>query len=99
MTTRINAEPRMTQAVLNGDTVHLLGQVASDRSGNMADQSQQILATIGVRNWHEAALPGLAPADSTSALLNHTCQTRSPLLNGPCLLRFTAYASCSTAFV
>ena len=46
MTTRINAGPRMTQAVVHGDTVYLSGQVASDRSADTAGQTRQILTTI-----------------------------------------------------
>jgi enamine deaminase RidA (YjgF/YER057c/UK114 family) len=38
--------PRMSQAVVHGDTVYLAGQVADDTSGSTAEQTKQILAKI-----------------------------------------------------
>ncbi len=38
--------PRMSQAVIHGDTIYLAGQVANDRSAGVAGQTEQILAKI-----------------------------------------------------
>jgi enamine deaminase RidA (YjgF/YER057c/UK114 family) len=47
---RINAGPRMSQAVIHSDnagsTVYLAGQVADDPSADVAGQTRQILAKI-----------------------------------------------------
>ena len=43
---RIKVGPRMSQAVIHGDTVYLAGQVADDPSADVADQTRQILAKI-----------------------------------------------------
>ena len=46
MITRIKAGPRMSQAVVHGNTVYLAGQVASNRSADTAGQTREILAAI-----------------------------------------------------
>ena len=46
MITRIKAGPRMSQAVVHGDTVYLSGQVASNRSFDTAGQTREILAKV-----------------------------------------------------
>jgi enamine deaminase RidA (YjgF/YER057c/UK114 family) len=46
MITRIKAGPRMSQAVVHGNTVYLAGQVASSRSADTASQTREILAAI-----------------------------------------------------
>jgi len=46
MITRIKSGPRMSQAVVHGDTVYLAGQVASNRSADTAGQTREILASI-----------------------------------------------------
>ena len=46
MITRIKSGPRMSQAVIHGNTVYLAGQVASDRSADVAGQTREILAAI-----------------------------------------------------
>lgn len=46
MVTRIKSGPRMSQAVVHGNTVYLAGQVASNRSADTAGQTQEILASI-----------------------------------------------------
>lgn len=46
MITRIKGGPRMSQAVLHGNTVYLAGQVASNRSADVAGQTKEILAAI-----------------------------------------------------
>ncbi|PWU21444.1 MAG: hypothetical protein C5B48_11335 [Candidatus Rokuibacteriota bacterium] len=43
---RHNVGPRMSQAVVHGDTVYLAGQVASDPSGGVKAQTEQILKKI-----------------------------------------------------
>jgi enamine deaminase RidA (YjgF/YER057c/UK114 family) len=43
---RIKVGPRMSQAVVYGDTIYLAGQVADDPGGNIAEQTRQILAKI-----------------------------------------------------
>jgi enamine deaminase RidA (YjgF/YER057c/UK114 family) len=44
--TRHNVGPRMSQAVVHGDTVYLAGQVASDPSAGTKDQTEQVLKKI-----------------------------------------------------
>lgn len=46
MITRIKSGPRMSQAVVHGNTVYLAGQVASDRAADIAGQTREILAAI-----------------------------------------------------
>jgi enamine deaminase RidA (YjgF/YER057c/UK114 family) len=46
MIERIQTGPRMSQAVIHGDTVYLAGQVADDTSQDVAGQTRQILAKI-----------------------------------------------------
>ncbi len=44
---RIKAGPRMSQAVIHGNTVYLAGQVATETAGGPAgDQTREILAQI-----------------------------------------------------
>ena len=43
---RQNVGPRMSQAVVHGDTVYLAGQVASDPSAGVKGQTEQILKKI-----------------------------------------------------
>jgi enamine deaminase RidA (YjgF/YER057c/UK114 family) len=44
---RFDTGPRMSQAVVHGDTVYLAGQVASQNAGkSVADQTREILAAI-----------------------------------------------------
>jgi enamine deaminase RidA (YjgF/YER057c/UK114 family) len=43
---RINAGPRMSQAVVHGDTIYIAGQVASDTTADIIGQTRQILAKI-----------------------------------------------------
>ena len=44
--TRHNAGPRMSGAVVHGNTVYLAGQVASDPSAGVKGQTEQILKKI-----------------------------------------------------
>jgi enamine deaminase RidA (YjgF/YER057c/UK114 family) len=44
--TRIEAGPRMSKAVVHGDTVYLAGIVADDNSQDVTGQTRQILAEI-----------------------------------------------------
>ncbi|HEY6515665.1 MAG TPA: RidA family protein [Steroidobacteraceae bacterium] len=46
MVTRIKSGPRMSQAVVHGNTVYLAGQVASNRSADTGGQTREILASI-----------------------------------------------------
>ena len=46
MIRRIEIGPRMSQAVVHGNTVYLAGQVADDPSMDVAGQTRQILASI-----------------------------------------------------
>lgn len=46
MIERLQPGPRMSQAVIHGDTVYLAGQVAADPSANVAGQTRQILESI-----------------------------------------------------
>jgi len=43
---RINKGPRMSQAVVRGDTVYLAGQVANDVSLDVPGQTKEVLAKI-----------------------------------------------------
>jgi enamine deaminase RidA (YjgF/YER057c/UK114 family) len=43
---RISPGPRLSQAVVHGDTVYVAGQVASDTSADAAGQTRQILNQI-----------------------------------------------------
>lgn len=44
--TRTHQGPRMSQAVLYGDTVYLAGQVASHADGSVAEQVREVLGKI-----------------------------------------------------
>ncbi len=46
MIKRIEVGPRMSQAVVHGNSVYLAGQVADDPSADVAGQTRQILASI-----------------------------------------------------
>ena len=46
MIKRIEAGPRMSQAVVHGNTVYVAGQVASDTSADVSGQTRQILSRI-----------------------------------------------------
>jgi enamine deaminase RidA (YjgF/YER057c/UK114 family) len=46
MISRLHIGPRMSQAVVHGDTVYIAGQVADDRKGSIESQTQQVLAKI-----------------------------------------------------
>ena len=43
---RINVGPRMSQAVVHGDTIYIAGQVAGDTTADIVGQTRQILAKI-----------------------------------------------------
>lgn len=43
---RINPGPRLSQAVVHGDTVYVAGQVAADTTADCAGQTRQILNQI-----------------------------------------------------
>jgi enamine deaminase RidA (YjgF/YER057c/UK114 family) len=43
---RIKVGPRMSQAVIHGNTVYLAGQVADNTSADVADQTRQVLDKI-----------------------------------------------------
>ena len=43
---RLEVGPRMSQAVVHGDTVYLAGQVANDPSAPVGQQTQEMLAKI-----------------------------------------------------
>lgn len=58
---RIEAGPRMSQAVVHGDKVYLAGVVAKDTSVGVKQQTQQILADID-------RLLALAGSDKTKIL-------------------------------
>ena len=58
---RIEAGPRMSQAVVHGDKVYLAGVVAKDASVGVKEQTQQILADID-------RLLALAGSDKTKIL-------------------------------
>jgi enamine deaminase RidA (YjgF/YER057c/UK114 family) len=44
--TRIDAGPRMSKAVVHGDTVYLAGLVANDPQGDITAQTKDVLAQI-----------------------------------------------------
>ena len=46
MIQRLHMGPRMSQAVVHGQTVYLAGQVAGDPHADVAGQTRQILAAI-----------------------------------------------------
>ena len=46
MIKRLETGPRMSQAVVHGNTVYLAGQVADDPSMDVVGQTRQILASI-----------------------------------------------------
>jgi len=46
MIKRLEVGPRMSQAVIHGNTVYLAGQVADDTSADVAGQTRQVLAAI-----------------------------------------------------
>ena len=46
MIKRLETGPRMSQAVIHGNTVYLAGQVADDTSADVTGQTRQILASI-----------------------------------------------------
>jgi enamine deaminase RidA (YjgF/YER057c/UK114 family) len=46
MIKRIEAGPRMSQAVVHGQTVYIAGQVAGDTAADVTGQTRQILETI-----------------------------------------------------
>jgi len=46
MIQRLHTGPRMSQAVIHGNTVYLAGQVAEDPSQDVPGQARQILAAI-----------------------------------------------------
>ena len=46
MIQRLHPGPRMSQAVIHGNTVYLAGQVAADPTQDVAGQTRQILAAI-----------------------------------------------------
>ena len=50
---RLEAGPRMSQAVIANGFVFLAGQVATDTSANVEDQTRQILAEIGRASCRE----------------------------------------------
>jgi enamine deaminase RidA (YjgF/YER057c/UK114 family) len=45
-TRRLHTGPRMSQAVIHGNTVYLAGQVADDPVPSVAEQTRQVLARI-----------------------------------------------------
>lgn len=46
MVERLHTGPRMSQAVVHGNTVYIAGQVASDPSTDVAGQTRQVLGAI-----------------------------------------------------
>ncbi len=46
MVHRLMVGPRMSQAVVHGDTIYLSGQVADDRRGTIAEQTASVLGKI-----------------------------------------------------
>jgi len=46
MIKRLEAGPRMSQAVVHGNTVYLAGQVADDPAADVTGQTRQVLASI-----------------------------------------------------
>lgn len=45
-TQRLNVGPRMSQAVVHGDTVYIAGQIATDTTEDTVGQTKQVLAKI-----------------------------------------------------
>lgn len=43
---RLHAGPRMSQAVIHGDTIYLAGQVGDNKEDDVTAQTQQVLAKI-----------------------------------------------------
>ncbi|PYP85426.1 MAG: hypothetical protein DMF61_16315 [Blastocatellia bacterium AA13] len=43
---RIKIGPRMSQAVIHGDTIYMSGQIANDPTADTAGQTRQVLAKI-----------------------------------------------------
>ncbi len=43
---RLESGPRMSKAVVHGDTVYLSGQTADDTSGSVAQQTSEVLAKV-----------------------------------------------------
>jgi enamine deaminase RidA (YjgF/YER057c/UK114 family) len=43
---RMHPGPRMSQAVVHGDTIYIAGQVAGDTTADAAGQTKQVLAKI-----------------------------------------------------
>lgn len=46
MIKRIEPGPRMSEAVIHGNTVYLAGQVATDKSADVRGQTEQVLGCI-----------------------------------------------------
>jgi enamine deaminase RidA (YjgF/YER057c/UK114 family) len=46
MTHHLSPGPRMSQAVVHGDTVYIAGQVAEDRKAGLQEQVRSVLAKI-----------------------------------------------------
>ena len=46
MIKRIQVGPRMSQAVVHGNTVYVAGQVANDTAADVGGQTRQVLASI-----------------------------------------------------
>jgi enamine deaminase RidA (YjgF/YER057c/UK114 family) len=46
MIKRIQVGPRMSQAVVHGNTVYVAGQVANDTAADVSGQTRQVLAAI-----------------------------------------------------
>lgn len=64
---RHGAGPRLSQAVVHGNTVYLAGIVAGDPSADAKGQTEQILKKIDDL-WHRRAAtsPSCSPPPSTS---------------------------------
>ena len=61
MIKRFESGPRMSQAVVHGNTVYVAGQVADDTSADVAGQTRQVLASID-------RLPAVAGSDKSRIL-------------------------------
>ena len=72
MVERINAGPRMSQAVVHGDTVYLAGLTADDSKADVKGQTKQILDKID-------ALLAKAGTDKSKILSANICLPTSPL--------------------
>ena len=55
MIERMQPGPRMSQAVIHGDTVYIAGQVAGDPSANLAGQTRQVLWNRSIDCWQRLA--------------------------------------------